>query len=325
MFYEPVSAPRHSHLFNNTLAPRGNSFNPDWPSGASWVRTLPKANETVIEWYDYWYQQRIRALQAVDELVGAIFEKLAAEDLLDNTDPGKGTGYEEDIRVPFMVRGPRIEKGVNQATAYNVADISATIAHVAGAEADYDVDGRVMPWGSANAKRREIGTPTHHLSEYWGTNMGETKYTRDIVYPNNTYRTIRVIEENDNWAYTVWCTGERELFDMRNDTTQMYNQLEPLGSAAHGKSFNSTLSQAARVASRLDGLALFLKSCKGADCRFAWKHLFPNGEVSTMKQALNTVYDKYFDRLPKIQFTSCDLGYFSEHASRSCDCSALAN
>jgi hypothetical protein len=105
----------------------------------------------------------------------------------------------------------------------------------------------------------------------------------------------------------------------------MYNQLEPLGLAAHGKSFNSTLSQGARVASRLDGLALFLKSCKGADCRFAWKHLFPNGEVSTMKQALNTVYDKYFDRLPKIQFTSCDLGYFSEHASRICDCSALAN
>jgi N-acetylglucosamine-6-sulfatase len=85
MFYEPVSAPRHSHLFKKTLAPRGNSFNPDWPSGASWVRTLPKANETVIEWYDYWYQQRIRALQAVDELVGAIFEKLAAENLLDNT------------------------------------------------------------------------------------------------------------------------------------------------------------------------------------------------------------------------------------------------
>jgi hypothetical protein len=37
----------------------------------------------------------------------------------------------------------------------------------------------------------------------------------DIVYPNNTYRTLRVIEENDNWAYTVWCTGERELFDMK--------------------------------------------------------------------------------------------------------------
>ncbi|KAJ9115955.1 hypothetical protein QFC22_005098 [Naganishia vaughanmartiniae] len=329
-FFPPVSAPRHATLFNNTLAPRGNSFNPDWPSGASWVRTLAQANETVIEWYDYWYQQRIRALQAVDEMVGAIFEKLASENLLNNTyviytadngfsiaqhrrDPGKGTGYEEDIRVPFMVRGPGIEPGINEVTAHNVADISATIANVAGAEADYDIDGRVMPWGSANAKTRDIGTPTHHLSEYWGTTIGETKYTQGIIYPNNTYRTLRLIEDDNNWAYTVWCTGERELFNMKNDTTQMHNDLEGLGVAAQSKFFNSTLSQAARVASRLDGLALFLKTCKGADCRFAWKHLFPNGEVTTMKQALNTVYDQYFDRLPKIQFTSCDLGYFNAH------------
>lgn len=85
LFYPPVSADRHSHLFNDTLAPRGNSFNPDFASGASWIKDLPKRNETVIEWYDYWYQQRLRALQSVDEMVGAIFEKLAEEDLLDNT------------------------------------------------------------------------------------------------------------------------------------------------------------------------------------------------------------------------------------------------
>lgn len=70
---------------------------------------------------------------------------------------------------------------MNVATAHNVADISATIAHVAGAEADYDVDGRIMPWGSASAKKREIGTPTHHLSEYWGTvPLGETKYYQSM-------------------------------------------------------------------------------------------------------------------------------------------------
>lgn len=77
-----------------------------------------------------------------------------------------------------MVRGPGIEQGIDEVTAHNVADISATIAHVAGAEADYDIDGRIMSWGSANAKRKEIGTPTHHLSEFWGTNIGESKYTR---------------------------------------------------------------------------------------------------------------------------------------------------
>lgn len=93
-------------------------------------------------------------------------------------DPGKGTGYEEDIRVPFMVRGPGIPSGKNEVTAHNVADISATIANVAGVEAEYSVDGRVMEWGNKNAKKREVGTPSHHLSEYWGNNIGESKYTR---------------------------------------------------------------------------------------------------------------------------------------------------
>lgn len=91
----------------------------------------------------------------------------------------------------------------------------------------------------------------------------------------------------------------------------MTNLLSPLNSTSSGF-FTSSQSPAARIASRMDGLALFLKTCRGADCRFAWRALFPNGEVVSMKQALNTAYDQYFDRLPKIQFTSCDLGYFSE-------------
>lgn len=26
---------------------------------------------------------------------------------------------------------------------------------------------------------------------------------------------LRVIEEDNNWAYSVWCTGERELYNMQ--------------------------------------------------------------------------------------------------------------
>lgn len=77
-----------------------------------------------------------------------------------------------------MVRGPGVSSESNDMTAHNVAAISATIAHIAGAESSYDIDGRVMPWGSANANKREIGTASHHLSEYWGKTIGESKYTR---------------------------------------------------------------------------------------------------------------------------------------------------
>ena len=31
---------------------------------------------------------------------------------------------------------------------------------------------------------------------------------------NNTYKTVRVVGEEYDLAYTVWCTNEHELYDM---------------------------------------------------------------------------------------------------------------
>lgn len=31
---------------------------------------------------------------------------------------------------------------------------------------------------------------------------------------NNTYRTLRVKETGNDWMYSVWCTAERELYNM---------------------------------------------------------------------------------------------------------------
>lgn len=80
--------------------------------------------------------------------------------------PSKGTGYEEDIRVPFLVRGPGVNKG-HQASTHSVPDISATIAHLAGAESSADIDGKVMPWGSAGASDKMKGTSNHQIAEFW--------------------------------------------------------------------------------------------------------------------------------------------------------------
>lgn len=32
---------------------------------------------------------------------------------------------------------------------------------------------------------------------------------------NQTYRSLRVIDGEDEWVYGVWCTGERELFNLK--------------------------------------------------------------------------------------------------------------
>lgn len=80
--------------------------------------------------------------------------------------PSKGTGYEEDIRVPFLVRGPRVKKG-NISATHSVPDISATITHLANAESPEELDGKVMPWGAQTASKKDMGTSHHQIAEFW--------------------------------------------------------------------------------------------------------------------------------------------------------------
>lgn len=83
--YPPIPAPRHANLFNTSTLPPKSSYNANVSSGAGWVYDLPVFNETVSAYNQEWYRLRLRALQAVDELVDAVFKKLQANNLLDNT------------------------------------------------------------------------------------------------------------------------------------------------------------------------------------------------------------------------------------------------
>lgn len=33
-------------------------------------------------------------------------------------------------------------------------------------------------------------------------------------YPNNTYKALRLVGEGYSLYYSVWCTGEREFYDL---------------------------------------------------------------------------------------------------------------
>lgn len=83
--YPPIPAPRHANLFANATAPKGVSYNPSVASGAGWVYDLAMFNSTVSDYHDNWYRQRLRSIQAVDELVESVFQRLESANLLDNT------------------------------------------------------------------------------------------------------------------------------------------------------------------------------------------------------------------------------------------------
>lgn len=82
----PVPAARHANYFKDVKIPRTPHFNPDKQvKTASYWKELEKMNATLVEEFDEAYRNRLRALQAVDELVGTLFKELEESGELDNT------------------------------------------------------------------------------------------------------------------------------------------------------------------------------------------------------------------------------------------------
>ncbi|KAI1814972.1 alkaline-phosphatase-like protein [Poronia punctata] len=333
-FSEPIAAERHRHLFKDVKVPRTENFNPEHPSGANWLLDLPRQNQSNIEYNDHFYRQRLRALQSVDELVDAIVTRLAEHGILENTyivyssdngfhvgqhrlQPGKTCGYEEDINVPLIVRGPGV--AINHHTADHMVtthtDLAPTFLQLLGIPLRADFDGRPIP-----VTRAEIGRESkskggrrrreHASVEYWGLVVTEGIH-QPMNRGNNTYKAVRLSGDGYDLYYSVWCTNEHELYDMTVDPGQMHNLLLPQNS-------KTTKTRVAghpveNVASRLDALLFVLKSCRGATCHEPWEQLHPTGDVHTLAEALHARFDEIYSsqsrRTRRVRYEYCADGY----------------
>ena len=232
----PIPAERHAHLFPDAMVPRTSNFNPDTPSGASWVRQQPKQNVENVAANDHFYRSRLRALQAVDELVAQVVSQLESAGILDNTyifyttdngyhighhrlQPGKECGYEEDVNIPLIIRGPGVPASEESEIVTTHADLVPTILGLAGAAGlRSDVDGVAIPL-SKEGLVEAVGTRHEHVTvEYWGYAAAEGPWgffgTNTTTAINNTYKALRVISKEHNLYYSVWCSGEHELYDL---------------------------------------------------------------------------------------------------------------
>lgn len=245
----PVSAPRHENMFSDAKVPREANFNPEEASGASWVKSLGQLSDEEVEYGDEWYCLRLRALQAVDDMVGELFAKLEAANLFDNTyiiftsdngfhisqhrlSPGKTCGYEEDINVPFIVRGPGISQGDTFAEAVSShVDLLPTIFELAGIEQRSDFDGRPIALTEEEFRSQTMPKVEHANVEMWRDNNASFKAVSALEESgaHNTYKSVRLIGQDYSLYYSVWCTNEHELYDMsvsRPGFIQYYALLE---------------------------------------------------------------------------------------------------
>ncbi|KEF58669.1 arylsulfatase [Exophiala aquamarina CBS 119918] len=327
----PEPASRHSHLFPDAQVPRTNNFNPSEKSGVSWVSTLPQQNGSQVQYNDEFYRLRLQALQAVDEMIESVVNKLDSYGILDNTyiiytsdngfhigqhrlPPGKTCAFEEDINVPFYIRGPGIAKGEVTDSVTSHTDIAPTLFQLAGIRLRDEFDGSPMPIQISEAETQPHASE-HVAVEYWGLGVGEGKYAaaavNGLAQPNNTYKAIRVIGTDYNIFYSVWCTNEHELYNMTVDPGQMVNLATDASNSA-GMIIGREVED---VQERLDALLFVLKTCKADQCRFPWEQLHPSWHGSsrmTLRNALDPQYDEFYSALPKVEFTECMMGQILE-------------
>ncbi|KAF1983613.1 putative arylsulfatase [Aulographum hederae CBS 113979] len=368
----PQPAWRHEKLFPDVKVPRTSNFNPITPHGVSWVKDLPYMDPRTVQNNDGWFRSRLQTLAAVDEMVDAIFDRLENLGLLDNTyifytsdngfhigqhrlPPGKQTGYELDVRVPMYIRGPGVPKNETINTVTTHTDIVPTLFNLAGIDLHPDFDGTPMP-----VKQETLASITrseHANVEHWGWNrrdnagpielFPDSPIKFDGFILNNTYKTVRVVSPGAySFMYTVWCSNEKEMYDMTVDPEQNHNlfpstipphilsALTPRHSNANPNPQSPqnpftpppnpntttpllpspgpiiTLGRpAAQLAARLDALLMVLKSCKGPSCIHPWHDIFPGGEVSSLADAADPKYDGFFAQQPKVGFGRCEGGY----------------
>ena len=178
----------------------------------------------------------MRTLLSVDDMIKNLTDTLDAAGQLDNTYiiyttdngyhlsqhrlfGGKRCGLDTDINIPFFVRGPGIEAGSTDDRISSHVDISPTVLALAEAGTRDEFDGAAMPFagsGSYPVQRAE-----HVAVEHWGLGLYEGIYgkygdagTDGRSYPNNTYKSVRIVGGDYSLYYSAWCDGEHEYYDM---------------------------------------------------------------------------------------------------------------
>lgn len=191
-FSPPIPLQRHAHLFPDAKVPRTENFNPEEPSGVNWVKRLPRQSQENVDYNDHFYRERLRALQGVDELVEGLVDRLGRHGLLENTyiiytsdngyhigqhrlQPGKECGFEENINIPLIIRGPGVPKNATTQVVTTHTDLAPTILKLIGAPLRASFDGEAIPTSHSEIAKAKMKRHEHVNVEYWGFALGEGK------------------------------------------------------------------------------------------------------------------------------------------------------
>lgn len=242
-------APRHTTLFTETLAPRPPSFNEldvsDKPLG---IQTLPLLTPEEIQQIDEQYRLWLQSMQAVDDTIASMAATLQATGQLSNTyviftsdngyhmgqhrlAPGKYMGYEEDVRVPFFVRGPQVPISQTLPHLASIVDLAPTLADIAGIPIPPYMDGQsLLPLLGDDPPPLEDWRQACLFEQYVGDHLQAPDPLGEPPDPFDSpkYDSVPLFYTGLRTAqlkYIEYDTGERELYDLVNDPYELENQI----------------------------------------------------------------------------------------------------
>ncbi len=281
-------APQDAGSEAGVALPRTPSFDErDLRDKPHWLQQQSRLTRAVIGRSRELFQNRRESLRAVDRGVVQLVDQLAQTNQLDHTyivftsdngfhqgqhrlPAGKQTAFEEDIRVPMVVRGPGVGPGTTDSSLVGNADLAPTFAALAGVKAPTFVDGRSLV-GELRG-HRDSHPRRMWLLEHWREHGKLLRDSQLPIEPPDNDDTERVplrrprhpgITDHDHIpdyrgfrtdhvTYVEYATGERELYDLRIDPFELNNEYS-----------RSTVGTRQRFHRALRALA----SCSGRRCR----------------------------------------------------------
>ena len=245
----PRPAPRHRGALA-AQAQRVPSFGVVGEGKPAAIRDRPELDEATIRLIDQSYQLELATLLAVDEWVARLLDALDETGQLDDTvviftsDNGYFHGqfnvafqkyhlYQPAVQVPLVIRGPGFGSGRVEDVVANV-DLAPTIYALAGVEPPVEVDGvdlAALAAGRPSAPGRAV--------------LLENQSQGGAVHAEAVHDGRYVLIEHS--------TGERELYDVRDDPHQLQNL--------------SGEVEIATLEANLSAWLAVLRTCAGDSCR----------------------------------------------------------
>ncbi|MDQ0365276.1 arylsulfatase A-like enzyme [Catenuloplanes indicus] len=287
-------APQDARAFPGLTAPRGPAFDRLPANPPPWLAGRPPLTGDQRARIDDAYRKRAQSVLSIDRMIGGLRAALTETGVADDTvlvfssdngfhlgqyrlTVGKQTAFETDVRVPLIMAGPGLRRGVTIAQTAENIDLRPTFDALGGAVTPPDVDGRsLLPLITAGDARpvthsgiparsgmpKDSGIPensgivgagwrTAALVEHRDPRAGRPESRPDDPDRQKVIPESYVALRTPEWTFVRYANGTREFYDRRTDPHQLRNTaaaLSPARRAAMDAALTALVACSGRVA-----------------------------------------------------------------------------